>query len=260
MEMSLCVAEAPPISTIAAVVETHSDGEPMGSTAVQNGAAEPAAEPNLRAILRTATRILHDDPAVHPQDTRQCTEASSLLREHLQELIPAVERRLREPGAPPAGNRVLAAAQWCLTMDPRPGTRGIISYTELLAINVQRLAALLPGHSSGAPRAALYACIHDGSDPAAVMRRLHRLAAVHGASVAVAEYDTGPLQRPCGTRFAWRRITEQLAYVGTGPVQLLLAPAAEQIALADTVRTTVEGRLRAHGIDVHYLSTPDGES
>ncbi|MFF4407678.1 hypothetical protein [Streptomyces sp. NPDC001404] len=224
------------------------------------GGTPPVPDLDLRRILRTATRVLHDDPAVRPQDTRQCTEASSILRGHLQELIPAVERQLQEPGAPPDGNRVLAAAQWCLAMEPRPGTRGIASHTELLAINVQRLAALLPGHTSGAPRAALYACIHDGSDPAAVMRRLHRLAAVHGASVAVAEYDTGPLQRPCGTRFAWRRITEQLAYGGSGSVQLLLAPTAKQIALADTARATVEGRLRSHGVAVRYLSPPDDKS
>ena len=68
----------------------------MGSTAVQNNAAEPAAGPNLRAILRTATRVLHDDPAVRPQDTRQCREASSLLREHLEDLVLHAEPRALE--------------------------------------------------------------------------------------------------------------------------------------------------------------------
>lgn len=59
-------------------------------------------------------------------------------------------------------------------------------------------------------RVALYACIHDDTDPVTIMRTLHEMATNHGWEVTASLYDTGPLTRPPAHRLAWRKVTELL--------------------------------------------------
>ncbi|MEV7340321.1 ATP-binding protein [Streptomyces sp. NPDC093544] len=87
---------------------------------------------------------------------------------------------------------------------------------------------------------ALYACIHDATDPFTVMRSLHETATDHGWKVAASLYDTGPLTRPPARRLAWRTVTELLA---ARKVHGVVTPDSHHVDLAT---------LTAHGAFAEY--------
>ncbi|WP_371545741.1 ATP-binding protein [Streptomyces sp. NBC_00554] len=87
---------------------------------------------------------------------------------------------------------------------------------------------------------ALYACIHDATDPVTVMRSLYETATDHGWRVAASLYDSGPLTRPPARRLAWRTVTELLA---TRDVLGVVTPDSHHVDLAT---------LTAHGAFAEY--------
>lgn len=98
--------------------------------------------------------------------------------------------------------------------------------------------------------ALLYACIHDGRDPAGVMRRLNARASRLGATAVLGTFDVGPLHRPGEHRLVWRRAVQRIE---AGGVDLLIAPCVDEVAPSPTAQRNLARRLSRCRVAAHYL-------